>query len=68
MFGRPNPSKSNSDTLDRLLQSTNKYIQEHRAEESRKQSTRKVGSRPEGARAGPLADGDDRYVNQAEFL
>jgi hypothetical protein len=68
MFGRPNQSKSNSETFDRLLRSTNDYIEENWAEESRRPPTRKVGGRPEGARAGPLSDGDDRYVTQAALL
>ena len=68
MFGRPNQSKSNSETLDRLLESTNEYILENWEEERCRPPTRKVGGRPEGARAGPLADRDDCYVTQAELL
>ncbi len=68
MFGRPNQSKSNSEMLDRLLESTNEYILENWEEERGRPPIRKVGGRPVGARAGPLSDGDDRYVTQAELL
>ena len=68
MFGRPNQSKANSETLDRLLESTNEYILENWEEKRGKPPTRKVGGRSEGARVGPLSDGDDRNVTQAELL
>jgi hypothetical protein len=68
MFGRPNQSKSNSETLDRLLESTNEYILENLDAEKGRPPARKVGGRPEGARAGPTADRDDGYVTQAGLL
>jgi hypothetical protein len=42
MFGRPNQSKANSETLDRLLESTNEYILENWEEKRGKPPTRKV--------------------------
>ena len=66
IFGRPNQSKSNSETLDRLLESTNEYILENWDTEKGRPPTLKVGGRPEGARIGPMADRDDGYVTQAD--
>ena len=68
MFGRSNKAKSSSEMLGKFLNSTNDYIEEHWTEKSRRPPTRKVGGRPEGTRVGPLADGDDGYVKQAELV
>jgi hypothetical protein len=67
MFGRPTPCGTDNEAIDRIVDSTNDYINERWAFDRGQPPARKVGGRPEGARVGPMAD-KGRYVTKAELL
>jgi hypothetical protein len=67
MFSTPSVCGTYNDAIDRIVDSTNEYINERWPFECGQSPLRKVGGRPEGARVGPLAD-QGRYVTQAELV
>jgi hypothetical protein len=55
MFGIPSICGKYNDTIDRIVTSTNEYINERWKFERGQPPARKVGGRPQGARVQPLA-------------
>ncbi len=66
-FGIPSVCGKANDAMDRIVTSTNEYINERWKFERGQPPVRKFFGRPKGVRVGPLAD-RCRYVTQAELL